>query len=67
MYLYGYNNAVDNNLYLLDVLVNPGAQAFGQHSPSFLKLLLIATLVCACLSPPPRLLITSGMIWTPYD
>ena len=20
-----------------------------------------------CLCPPPRLLITSGMIWTPYD
>ena len=23
--------------------------------------------VCVCVCPPPRLLITSGMIWTPYD
>ena len=23
--------------------------------------------VCLCVCPPPRLLITSGMIWTPYD
>ena len=23
--------------------------------------------VCMCVSPPPRLLITSGVIWTPYD
>ena len=22
--------------------------------------------VCVCVCPPPRLLITSGMIWTPY-
>ena len=22
---------------------------------------------CVCVSPPPRLLITSGVIWTPYD
>ena len=23
--------------------------------------------VCVCVCPPPRLLITSSMIWTPYD
>ena len=23
--------------------------------------------LCVCVSPPPRLLITSGVIWTPYD
>ena len=23
--------------------------------------------VCVCVCPPPRLLITSGVIWTPYD
>ena len=23
--------------------------------------------MCVCVSPPLRLLITSGMIWTPYD
>ena len=23
--------------------------------------------VCMCVCPPPRLLIASGVIWTPYD
>ena len=23
--------------------------------------------MCVCVCPAPRLLITSGMIWTPYD
>ena len=23
--------------------------------------------VCVCLCPPPKLLITSGVIWIPYD
>ena len=40
--------------------------------PGFLKLLLsvksvACVLVCACVCLPPRLLITSGMIWTIYD
>ena len=25
------------------------------------------TLICVCVCPPPRLLITSGVIWNPYD
>ena len=34
--------------------------------PSFLKLCFICNVsMCVCL--PPRLLITSGIIWTPYD
>ena len=33
-------------------------------APGFIELLLS---VCVCLCPLPRLLIASGMIWTPYD
>ena len=46
------------------VLQCPKAGAHG-----FLKLLLFVTSACAfvCVSPPPRLSITSGVIWTPYD
>ena len=44
----------------------------GRCAPGFLKLFLCGTSVCVflcvCVCPrPPRLLITSGMIWTPYD
>ena len=27
----------------------------------------VCVCVCVCVCPPPRLLITSSMIWTPYD
>ena len=27
----------------------------------------MCTCLCVCLCPPPRLLITSGVIWTLYD
>ena len=35
----------------------------------FLKIVPVQTSVCicVCVCPPPRLLITSGMIWTPYN
>ena len=41
----------------------------------FLKIVSVSTSVCVCVCvcvclcvcPPPRLLITSGVIWTPYD
>ena len=41
-------------------------------TPGFLKLFLCRRLyvclcVCVCVCLPPRLLITSGVIWTPYD
>ena len=46
----------------------------GSRAPDFLKLLLcgwpyVCVCVCACVRAclPPRLLITSGVIWTPYD
>ena len=32
----------------------------------FLKIISVWTSVCACVCPPLRLLITSGVIWTPY-
>ena len=34
----------------------------------FLEIVSVRTSVCMCVfvCPPPRLLITSGMIWTPY-
>ena len=43
-----------------------------RHVPGFLELFLCVCLcVCVCVyvrvCPPPRLLLTSGMIWTPYD
>ena len=51
-------------------LIKPGMH--GQRSPGFLKLFLcgylyVCVCVCVCVCPPPRLLITSGVIWTPYD
>ena len=39
-------------------------QAPASLPPGFLKLILCG---CVCVRPPPRLLITSGMICTPYD
>ena len=35
----------------------------------FLKIVSVRTSVCVfvCVCPPPRPLITSGVIWTPYD
>ena len=27
----------------------------------------LASWLCVCVCPPPRQLISSGMIWTPYD
>ena len=43
-----------------------------RHVPGFLELLLSVNVcmrvrVCLHVCPPPRLLITSGVIWTPYD
>ena len=47
------------------------ALACGQHAPDFWELILSAKYVCVrmCVSVclPPRLLTTSGMIWTAYD
>ena len=45
----------------------------GAHQPVartwFLKIASVWMPVCvfACVCPPPKLLITSGVIWTPYD
>ena len=45
----------------------------GACMPGFLKLFLcrhlyvyVCVCVCVCVCLPPRILITSGMIWTPY-
>ena len=50
-------------------------QACGWRTPDFLELLCprkfnVGMRVCACVCPPPRLLITSGVMWCdidPYD
>ena len=46
-------------------------QAPGRRAPGFYRLILSAkcVYVCVCMSvcPPPRLVITSGVMWTPYD
>ena len=47
--------------------------ACGRHAPGFLKLNLCKSSVCVyvclrvCVCLPSRLLITSGVIYTPYD
>ena len=33
----------------------------------FLRIASVSECLCVCLCSPPRLLITSGVIWTPYD
>ena len=57
-------------------LLNQACAGHKQPStPCFLKLILcglsvcmcVRVCVCMCVYPPPRLLITSGVIWTPYD
>ena len=48
--------------------LNQARAGFGRRAPGFLKLFLCGRLyVCVFVCPPPRLLITSGVIWTPYD
>ena len=42
--------------------------ATDRRTPGFLKLFLCGCAhVCVCVSPPPRLLITSGMMWRDMD
>ena len=53
-------------------LFKPGAPAAGRCAPGFLKLFLCGRLyacVCVfvCVCPPPRLLITSGVMWHDMD
>ena len=48
-------------------IFKPGTAA---GAPGFLKLFLCGRLyvcLCMCVCPPPRLLITCGVIWAPYD
>ena len=42
----------------------PGARPLAARA-WFLEIVLVRTSVCVCVCPPPRALITSGMIW--YD
>ena len=44
------------------------ANIFKPGAPGFLKLFLCGCLyVCLCVCPPPRLLITSGVMWRDMD
>ena len=46
------------------ILFKPGARSRRPRAPGFLKLLWFARrYVCVCVCPPPRPLITSGVIW----
>ena len=48
------------------VIIKPGARGLRPRAPGFLKLLWSAyryACVCVCVCPPPRSLITSGVIW----
>ena len=53
------------------LLVNFLKSIFKPGAPGFLKLILcglsVCVLACVCVCPRLRLLITSGMIWSPYD
>ena len=56
-------SVVENHLcvYIYLYIIKPGA-------PGFLKLFLCGRLyVCLCVCPPPKLLITSGVIWHDMD
>ena len=44
----------------------PGTCWLMASVPGFLKLILCGLLVCVFVCPRPRLLITSGVIWTSY-
>ena len=45
--------------------VKPGARRLQPARAWFLKIVSVQMSVCVC--PPPRLFITSGVIWTPCD
>ena len=48
------------------LLLNQARAGCGRRVPGFLELLLSAK-VCVCVCPPPRLLITSGVMWCDID
>ena len=48
------------------LVFKPGVLGRSQSAPGFLKLLWFARW-CVCVSPPPRPLITSSMIWCDID
>ena len=50
-----------NHCHLLE-FIKPGTRR-----PQFLKIFPVRMSVCVFVCPPPRLLITCGMIWTPYN
>ena len=57
-------------MYTIKYIVKPGVPAAGRCTPGFLELLLSANFsmcVCLCVCPPPRLLITSGVMWCDID
>ena len=48
--------------YLANSIIKPGARGLWPRAPGFLKLLGPSVGMCACVCPPPRALITSGVI-----
>ena len=46
------------------IIFKPGVRSLWPRAPGFLKLLwLVRRYVCMCVCPPPRPLITSGVVW----
>ena len=62
------------NRFFCEQVFKPGAPACSQCMPGFLELLLSANVcmrvclrVCVCVCLPPKLLITSGVMWCDID
>ena len=53
------------------LLLNQACASLQPALAWFLKIVSVRTSVCVflyvCVCPSPRLLITSGVVWTPYD
>ena len=58
---------VYNNNFVCSWFLNQMRAGLRLAHARFLIIASVWTFVCVHACPPPRLLVTSGMIWTPYD